>query len=215
MLMELTFIGIAIVAFLLFYLGTGKKVVILFIGLLWLTIFGFLAYANFFLNTSAFPPRMLWMLIPVFVLVIIGYKNISSQDVKPIYLMAIHTLRLPIELILYQLFLIGGIPKHMTFLGWNFDVLIGISAIFFLAYYLFANKKLNATIFRLWNIVGLLFLLTIVLIAVLSAPSPIQLFALENPNIALLTFPYTLLPAGIVPIVLLSHLLSLKIKRQD
>jgi hypothetical protein len=210
MLIQITFIGITILAFLLFYLGTGKNLLILFIGLLWLIISGLLSYSNFFQNTTALPPRMLWILLPAFILVVLCYVNINTKDIKPSYLIATHTLRLPVELILYKLFLKGSIPILMTFQGWNFDIIIGISAILLLAYFGFGRKKINATFFRVWNILGLFFLITIVSIAILSTPSPIQLFAFESPNLALISFPYTLLPAVIVPIVLLSHLFCLK-----
>ncbi|MEM9987092.1 MAG: hypothetical protein AAF804_18515, partial [Bacteroidota bacterium] len=47
-------------------------------------------------------------------------------------------------------------------------------------------------------------------IAILSAPLPFQQLAFEQPNVAVLRFPYVLLPGVVVPLVLLSHLLSLK-----
>ena len=61
-----------------------------------------------------------------------------------------------------------------------------------------------------WNVLGLGFLLTIVGIAILSAPLPFQQLAFEQPNIAVLRFPYVLLPGIVVPLVGLSHLLHLK-----
>jgi len=153
---------------------------------------------------------MIFILLPVVVLAVITYKKLNIIDVKPGYLIALHILRIPIELTLYQLFLKGKIPILMTFRGWNYDILIGISAIAIWGYYTLMPKRLNMIVFRAWNILGLLFLLSIVSIAILSAPSPIQLLAFDTPNLALITFPYTLLPAVIVPIVLLSHLLCLK-----
>ena len=49
---------------------------------------------------------------------------------------------------------------------------------------------------------GLGLLANIVIIAVLSFPSPIQQFGFEQPNIGLAYFPFIWLPAIIVPIVL-------------
>jgi hypothetical protein len=53
-------------------------------------------------------------------------------------------------------------------------------------------------------------LFNIVLTAILSAPLPIQQLAFEQPNIAVMYFPFVYLPGFIVPIVLFSHLVSLK-----
>ena len=210
MLLQITFVGIAVLAFMLFYFGTGKNAKVFVFGTLWIVISGLMSYSGFFQKTNVLPPRMIFILLPVVVLAVITYKKLNIIDVKPGYLIALHILRIPIELTLYQLFLKGKIPILMTFRGWNYDILIGISAIAIWGYYTLMPKRLNMIVFRAWNILGLLFLLSIVSIAILSAPSPIQLLAFDTPNLALITFPYTLLPAVIVPIVLLSHLLCLK-----
>jgi hypothetical protein len=53
-------------------------------------------------------------------------------------------------------------------------------------------------------------LFNIVVTAILYAPLPIQQLAFEQPNIAVMYFPFVYLPGFIVPIVLFSHLVSLK-----
>jgi len=53
-------------------------------------------------------------------------------------------------------------------------------------------------------------LFNIVLTAILSAPLPIQQLAFDQPSIAVMYFPFVYLPGFIVPIVLFSHLVSLK-----
>ena len=53
-------------------------------------------------------------------------------------------------------------------------------------------------------------LLNIVFIAIFSAPFSFQKFAFEQPNIAVLFFPFSWLPAFIVPVVLFCHLASIR-----
>jgi hypothetical protein len=53
-------------------------------------------------------------------------------------------------------------------------------------------------------------LFNIVLTAILPAPLPIQQLAFDQPKIAVMYFPFVYLPGFIVPIVLFSHLVSLK-----
>jgi hypothetical protein len=98
----------------------------------------------------------------------------------------------------------------MTFNGLNFDIIIGISAlILFILIQLF-KVNLGKKTLLIWNIIGLLFLMNIVVIAILSAPLPIQQLSFEQPNIAVLSFPYILLPSFIVPIVISTHITSIK-----
>ena len=53
-------------------------------------------------------------------------------------------------------------------------------------------------------------LLFIVFNGLLSAPTTLQQFAFDQPNIALAYFPYVLLPALIVPLVLFGHFVSIR-----
>ena len=53
-------------------------------------------------------------------------------------------------------------------------------------------------------------LANIVVNALLSTPTPIQKFAFDQPNIAILNFPFSWLPTFIVPIVLFGHLASIR-----
>ncbi len=98
----------------------------------------------------------------------------------------------------------------MTFQKWNFDILMGFSALVLLAYTLLTNRKFNKQFFIIWNVTGIVFLLFIISFTILSSPLPIQQFAYEQPNIAVLEFPYCLLPTCVEPVVLMSHILLLQ-----
>jgi hypothetical protein len=115
----------------------------------------------------------------------------------------------PVELILYWLFLHGAIPEIMTFEGHNFDILAGLTAPF-VAYFGFTKRKLSPTMIMLWNVVCIGLLGNIVITALLSAPSPLQRLAFDQPNIAILHFPFSWLPTFIVPLVLLAHLTAIR-----
>jgi hypothetical protein len=62
----------------------------------------------------------------------------------------------------------------------------------------------------IWNVICLGLLFNIVINAILSAPFPIQRFAFDQPDVAVLYFPFTWLPCCVVPVVLLSHLAVLR-----
>lgn len=204
--MEFVFVIITLLALVGLYLGSNKKVTSIFMG--WTILSGVLSYSGFWQETSTFPPRFIFIILPTIVLVFFCYKITKSENLNMKWLIAIHILRIPVELILFKLFLLGQIPELMTFNGWNWDIVSGISAIPILI--LFAQKKLNNYVFITWNWIAIFLLFVIIVSAVLSAPSPFQQFAFEQPNVGLLQFPFTWLPAVVVPIVLLSHLLMLK-----
>jgi uncharacterized membrane protein YhaH (DUF805 family) len=97
----------------------------------------------------------------------------------------------------------------MTFEGRNFDIIAGITSPF-IAHFGFTKGRLNRQIILLWNIICLGLLLNIVVNALLSAPSSLQKFAFDQPNIAIVHFPFSWLPTFIVPVVLFGHLVSIR-----
>jgi hypothetical protein len=200
------FLLITLMSLLLFYLGTGKNKHFLLIFPAWLIISGSLALAGVFeRNTVLLPAAMLFTIS----LVIYILKRSPVQKLNMKYLLAVHILRVPVELTLYELCLQRKIPELMTFNGWNFDILMGISA-FILLVILLWKGRLNPRLFLAWNITGLFFLLFIVGLAILTSPLPVQQFAFDQPNVAVLSFPYCFLPFVVVPVVLMSHVLLLK-----
>lgn len=209
-MLNLGFILIALIAPALYIVATGKPSAGLIAYLLWVLVVCTLCYNGFFNITDTLPPRMLLVIAPAIVFVIYNYKTIHTQQLDYPLLISLHILRIPVEITLYRLCLLGKLPLIMTFKGYNFDILMGVSAIAILLWWLLVKGRINAAIFKLWNIAGILFLAIIVSMAILSAPSPIQLLAFDQPNVALLQFPFVLLPALVVPLVLLSHLLCLK-----
>jgi len=121
----------------------------------------------------------------------------------------LHIIRVPVELVLLWLSINKAVPQLMTFEGRNFDMLSGITAPF-IFYFGFVKNKLSKKILLAWNFICLALLLNIVINAVLAAPTNFQQFAFEQPNIAIFYYPFNLLPAVVVPLVLLSHLSAIR-----
>ena len=136
-----------------------------------------------------------------------GRKWMSGLNLKTLTLL--HTVRVPVEIVLYWLFLYEKVPELMTFEGRNFDILAGLTAPF-VYYFGFVKKKLGRNVILIWNCIGLMLLLNIVTNAILSAPLPFQQFAFEQPNIAIFYLPFIWLPTFVVPIVLFSHLVAIQ-----
>lgn len=195
---------------------TRKKATPIFIGLvIWLIIQAVLTLNNTYnADTNNFPPKiMLFGIFPTILTIILvfatkkGRQFIDSLPLKnTTYL---NMVRIPVEIVLFWLFLNKAIPALMTFEGRNFDILAGITAPF-IVYFGLTTNQLGQKTMLLWNIICLGLLANIVVIALFSAPSPIQKFAFDQPNIAILNFPFSWLPTCIVPIVLFGHLTSIR-----
>jgi hypothetical protein len=116
-----------------------------------------------------------------------------------------HLIRIPVEIVLFFLFVHHAIPKAMTFEGANFDILSGLSAPL-IYYFGFVKRRLSKPVLIAWNIACILLLLNVVRIAALSLPERFHQFGFEQPNIAVGYFPFLLLPSCLVPLVLFSNL---------
>jgi hypothetical protein len=209
-----TFYGALIYALLLFYFASGRnwKLLTLIVG--WGIFQSLLAQFGFYENIRTIPPRLLLLLFPIPVLVLLA---ISSRRVKKWMLnlslrplIWFHTVRIPVEIVLFWLFISGYVPQIMTFEGRNFDILAGISAPI-VAIVSFKGKTINKSVLWIWHILSLSLLINILVIATLSTPTVLQQLAFEQPNIAVIKFPFLLLPEIIVPIVLISNLAGILI----
>ena len=198
--------------FLLFRASRNRKNVLL-VSLLWLGLQAAIGLSGYYLVSDTMPPRLALAVIPPFSFIAWcfltkkGSLFIDKLDVK--WLTLLHVVRIPVEVVLFWLFLQKYVPELMTFEGRNFDMLSGLTApiVFYFGY---LKKRLNRVILLAWNFICLGLLFNIVVNAILSAPSGFQQFAFEQPNVGVLYFPFIWLPCFIVPAVLLSHLASIR-----
>jgi uncharacterized membrane protein len=95
----------------------------------------------------------------------------------------------------------------MTFEGRNFDIVTGLLAL--PVGYLLAKGRISGKFAIAFNIIGLVLLLNILVVAVLSMPTPIRYFMNEPANTLVGEFPFILLPGVLVPIAYGLHIFSL------
>jgi len=101
------------------------------------------------------------------------------------------------------------VPFQMTFTGFNYDIIVGITAILG-GMVFFGKGRLRRFEAIIWNIFGILLLLFIVGISAVSAPGPLQIFTNEPANRMIAFVPFIWLPGFVVPFALAMHLFSLK-----
>jgi hypothetical protein len=171
-----------------------------------------LAVGGCYLKTDTLPPRLalfgVWPAVLLIIVYFIFFRRAFIERMPLKLLTLLHVVRIPVEITLLWLYFAGEVPRMMTFEGLNFDVLSGVLGIvvFLTA---FRRGETHTGILIWFNIIGLLLLVNIVTIAILSLPTPIQQLNFDQPNRAVLYFPYVWLPVIVVPIVLFAHLAAL------
>lgn len=170
------------------------------------------ASGGFYLFTASTPPRLfVFGVAPSLLVIALLFAFAREAVVSRLSLVAlavIHLVRIPVELTLASLSDASVVPTMMTYHGSNFDIISGLTAPFAI-YCSFRPVGVRRYGLVFWNLFALALLTNIVATAVLSLPSPIQRLAFDQPNVAVLHFPFIWLPTLIVPVVLFSHLASL------
>ncbi len=210
---SILFIATTIATLVFLYKSAQNSKRILIFALIWLVVQAFVSYSGFYTITKTSPPRFLLLVFPpMFIILLLfttkkGKKFIEGLNPKTLSLL--HVVRIPVEIVLYLLAVNKLVPELMTFDGRNFDILSGITAPI-VYYFGYIKNVINKRIVIAWNLICLALLFNIVINAVLSLPTNFQQFAFDQPNIAIMYFPFVWLPCFVVPVVLFAHLVSLR-----
>jgi hypothetical protein len=113
--------------------------------------------------------------------------------------------RVLVELLLHQAYVEGLMPVQMSYSGYNFDVVTGICAA--VLGLVMRRTTVPPVVLRTWNVVGLLLLANVLIIALLSAPTPLRQFHNEPANVWITKAPWVWLPTVMVLMALLGHVL--------
>jgi membrane protein YdbS with pleckstrin-like domain len=218
----LTFILTTIATFIMFIISalfSGDKkveksaIIVALLTLLWLIFQSTLSLNKWYMDRTTTPPHLMF---PVFsaIVMMISLFTIPRfrhwiDHVSMNVLTWIHVVRIPVEFCLFWLATQHQLPWSMTFEGYNFDIIFGITApVVALLYFTF--KKINQRVFLIWNILGLISVLAVVIRGIGAVPSPMQKWDFTQPNYAVMHFPFIWLPAVIVPIVIFTHINAIR-----
>jgi hypothetical protein len=177
----------------------------------WVVFAAVLGGLGILANSTLRPPGIVYVFIPTIALIAFtarsraGWRIAASVPIA--LLIGAESMRIVVELFLDRLWHAGQLPTMMTFHGANFDILIGASAPVIAA--LYAGNRLNPRIAVAWNALGLLSLANVIGRNVLSSPA-LHLIATDVPRNAIGTFPYSFIPALIVPLALALHVAAIR-----
>lgn len=213
-LLELGFVGMAVASIgflaLALLLRGHRRSAITYavVGIAWATATCALA-ASGALDDFSLPP-------PIFAVFVLGAGLVVFANRSPIgaalsalpltWLVGLQSFRIFVELLLHAAVVAGVAPPQMTWTGLNFDMATGLTApLLALALHLgMAGPRVVAV----WNVAGLFPLATVVVVAVISMPTPLQV--LQPDNTWVVHAPYILLPAVLVLTAVLLHVATFR-----
>jgi hypothetical protein len=115
--------------------------------------------------------------------------------------------RLPLELVMHRAAVEGVMPVEMSFNGYNFDIVTGVTALVVAA--LVQSGHAPRGLVLTWNVLGSVLLAIVVGIAIAGMPW-FAVFGKDHANEWVLHFPYVWLPTVLVPAALFGHIVIFK-----
>ena len=170
------------------------------------------------LRFDTLPPTMAPLMLAAWVLALwIGLSRTGARLAEGLplaVLVGVQAFRLPLELLMHRAYSEGLMPVQMSFSGRNFDIVTGTSALV-LAVWMAARGRVPLRVVAAWNVMGSLLLLNVLVVAILSAPTPLRVFTGEPANVWITRAPWVWLPALFVPAAIAGHVVVFRRLRRE
>lgn len=179
----------------------------------WLVYVTLLSFTGVFASLSL-PPRIpLLLVLPAFTFMAYFFRSnrftaiINATPAS--WLIYAQSFRIAVELMLAGMFMHGLLPKAATFEGYNYEIVIGITALL-VGYFGYIRHSFSSTFILLWNVAGLCTLATVVFIIISYAYNPVMWPGADSHFIEHFgAFPYTLLAGFLMPLAVFMHIFSI------
>lgn len=195
--------------------ATWATMTAIFLG--WFAVAWTLAHSGFFVRASEQSPVIQYALFsPIIIGLALllgtarGRAVVSAAPQS--WLVAVQVYR-ALGAMFLVLWARGSMPGEFAIPAGIGDIIVGFSAPF--VAWLNAKGSPHAeSATRAWNIFGILDLVIAVGTGFLTAPSTMQMLAFDRPNLLITTYPTVMVPAFLVPMSIILHVLSLwKLRR--
>ena len=212
--------GIAALLILLFVIGVARaarvsgKPVAKFAGLaaagalVWAALLALVAATGVLARWELRPPPLLFLMVATLdcagALGFSGLGRLLAQALPLTWLVGFQAFRLPLELVMHHAANEGLMPVQMSFSGYNFDILSGVSAL--IVALLLALGRAPSWLVFAWNLLGSLLLAAILAIALAATPL-IHAFGPGALNTFIAYVPFVWLPGVMVLSALVGHIL--------
>lgn len=170
--------------------------------LLWLSLFGALSIISITLpgTVDLSVAIVVAFLLPLVVLAVVltGKWPTLTAEQDDSFVHYFHLWRLPASFVPLWLYQSGVVPIQMTFEGYNFDIIAGLTAPV-LSSLAFGQQMLNKTVVMVWNILAAIILLASTWVVYSELMTNSQLMALYA------SVPFSLLLLALAPLSLAFH----------
>jgi hypothetical protein len=198
------------VAIAIVWAGKSKALTFAIAG--WMGLAAVLAQSGVLSHFNWLPPPIGLLFAAGFIgTIAVGCSSLVENLVKLPFaiLIGFQAFRIIVEILIHKASTIGLAPPQMSWSGYNFDIVTGISALCLAPLARSAPRWLILA----WNSLGLTLLAIVVGIAVVSFPTRFQLMQPSNTWVA--TFPYVWLPSILVTAALLGHIVIFRKLRTE
>jgi hypothetical protein len=158
-------------------------------------------------------PRALGYILPALLLSLVlwraGWLQAAMQTLSPSAIPWLQTMRVGGGLTLFAAWASGLAPWSWVATAGTGDILVGLGAVG-VALLLSTGLSWSRTAAQVWNVFGLVDIAHTMVRGLLCAPGPQQRIFETPPNLVPMVFPFIYLPAFIVPLTILLHILSLQ-----
>lgn len=183
----------------------------LLITITWISFLSITGYLKTFSRFDRFPPPFTILFLSfVGLILFLSFSKFADpfiHKVTVVHLILFQSFRILAELIIFFGLQEGHAPLQLSFHGYNFDIVTGITALTVGLYFLLnPQKNIPVAVVHSFNVMGLTFLLIILFIALTSMPTPLRLFMNEPSNLWVTEFPYILLPGILVVAAFCGHI---------
>jgi hypothetical protein len=205
-------VGILLQSLKRYGLETAPSRILVFLLPLWLLFQGIVSKGGLYaggpngsvlLVLAGILPALAFVLIFVF-----AFRQTYVGSVSLRFLLLIQTVRIPVAIGLYLLYREGLVSSDVTFIGYNFDILAGVTGLL-----LFAASRNGGHVspISLWflNLVGLVLLFAGVAAAAFTSSAQVGQLQIAQGNVGLYHFPVVWLATVILPIIFFAHVASL------
>ena len=174
-------------------------------------VWGLVIAATGLLQSSTRPPGIVLLVGPILMSTVltigVGPLGRAMKAQIPLaWLVGLQAFRLGVEIVIHGLWRIGWMPHVMTLEAGNIEILFAASAP--AVAWAVAKGHASARSVLVWNAIGVLSLVNVVVRGVGSSPGPAHFLKTEVANIAMAQFPFTLIPAVMVPLAVALHIVT-------
>jgi hypothetical protein len=174
-------------------------------ALAWIVLTGAAASSGL-LHFTAPPTMLLAIVLSVGLAIGLGLSPFGRRialGLPVVALVSYQAFRIVVELLMHRAYLEGLMPVQMSYSGRNFDIVSGVTALALGGW--LATGRSSRRLLVTWNTLGALLLANILIVAFLSAPTPMRQFMNEPANNWITRAPWVWLPTVMVFAAVFGH----------